>query len=102
MLWPERQGCSANVSRSLKPNSSAEQSARSAYAPFGMASGQGPVGLRLTLRFRGKGATPSKMAPQATGNERLVPREWIEGVGRLRQLQPHTTFLVIDRQFIED
>ena len=57
----------------------------------------------LPRSSEGRAPTPSEMAPQATGNERLVPREWIEGVARLEQHRPppdvprHRW-----RQFVED
>jgi len=44
------------------------------------------------------------MAPQATGNERLVPREWVAaGVPRLEQNRPpHDVARHRWRQFVED
>jgi hypothetical protein len=43
------------------------------------------------------------MAPQATGNERLVPREWVEGIARLEQHRPPPDIPCHRwRQFIED
>jgi hypothetical protein len=57
----------------------------------------------LPRSSEGRAPTTSEMAPRATDNERLVPREWVEGVGRLRQLQPpHDVPRHRWRQFVED
>jgi hypothetical protein len=42
----------------------------------------------LPRSSEGRAPTPSEMRPQATGNERLVPREWVDGVARLDQHRP--------------
>src|SRR5262249_49491003 len=35
-----------------------------------------------------KAPTPSEMGRQATGNKRLLPRDWVEGIARLEQHRP--------------
>jgi hypothetical protein len=53
--------------------------------------GFGPRGgwlWELPRHSEGRAPTPSEMTPQATGKERLVPREWVEGVARLEQHRP--------------
>src|SRR5262249_8706442 len=42
----------------------------------------------LPRNSEGRAPTPSKMGLQATGNEGLVPREWMEGVALLEQHRP--------------
>jgi hypothetical protein len=52
--------------------------------------GFGPRGRwawELPRSSEGRAPTPSEMAPQATSNERLVPREWVQGVASLEQLR---------------
>jgi len=46
----------------------------------------GPGSYRAVLR--GQTPSPSQIGPHATRTERLVPREWIEGVARLEQDRP--------------
>src|SRR5262245_30721715 len=53
----------------------------------GFGAGGGWV-WELPRKSEGRAPTPSEMGPQASGNEGLVPHEWIEGVARLRRLQP--------------
>jgi hypothetical protein len=69
----------------------------------GVCGAGGRWAWELPRSSEGRAPTPSEMAPQATSNERLVPRDWVEGVACLRQLQPpHDVPRHYWRQFVED
>jgi hypothetical protein len=89
------------ASTSRKPKYFGEQRPRLAYDPFGMASGpavDGRGSYRAVLR-RLLHRRRHHRRPATNGSF----REWIEGVARLRQLQPpHDVPRHQWRQFVED